>query len=286
MNKSVEHTITDSVIERLASTPDPRLKQIMMSLVKHLHAFIREVEPTEQEWFRGIQFLTETGQKCDAKRQEFIILSDTLGVSMLVNAINHRAPGGATESTVLGPFYLPDAPELPLGARIGRDADGPPAVISGKVTTPEGKSIANAQLDVWMTSNRGLYDVQDPTQPEMNLRGRFRTDREGRYEFIAVKPLYYPVPTDGPVGKMLLATGRHPYRPAHIHVIASAEGFKPVTTHIFVKGDSYLASDAVFGVKNSLVADFVEHDSAQEAARYKIKAPFFTAQFDIGLAPA
>lgn len=283
MTTTAETNITERVLRSLEQTPDPRLKTIMTSLIRHLHAFIREVELTEAEWFQAIQFLTRVGQMCDDKRQEFILLSDTLGVSMLVDAINHRAVGNATESTVLGPFYRPGAPELPPGASISRDGRGEPAVITGRVLSTSGTPLANALLDVWEGADNGLYEQQDPNQPDMNLRGRFRTDVQGRYKIVAIKPVSYPIPDDGPVGEMLRALGRHPYRPAHIHFIVSADGHVPVTTHLFARGDPYLDSDAVFGTKDSLVVDFIRHDSAEEAARHGVKAPFYIAEYDFVL---
>ncbi len=285
MSNNTEEQITQNVLESLAHTPNPRLKQVMTSLISHLHAFIREVELTQEEWALGIQFLTRTGQLCDEKRQEFILLSDVTGVSMLVDAINHRLPDGATESTVLGPFYREGAPELPLGASISKDGRGEPLVMSGRVLSIDGTPIPGALLDVWETDENGLYEQQDPEQPDMNLRGKFRTDSEGRYYFTGIKPVSYPIPDDGPVGQLLRALGRHPFRPAHIHLIISAEGFVPVTTHLFVKGDPYLDSDAVFGTKDSLIVDFVRHDSQEEAARYHVTAPFYRVDYDFVLKP-
>ncbi len=275
--------ITERVLRSLDRTPNPRLKAVMSSLVRHLHAFIREVEPTEAEWWQAIQFLTRVGQMCDDRRQEFILLSDVLGASILVDAINHRADDGATESTLLGPFYRPGAPELPAGASISRDGRGEPVVVWGHVRSTEGAPIAGAVLDVWQANAHGLYEQQDPTQPEMNLRGRFRTDAAGRYTFVTVRPASYPIPDDGPVGELLRALGRHPYRPAHIHFIVTAEGYAPLTTHLFVAGDPYLDSDAVFGTKDALVVEFVRSDSAEEAARYGVRAPFYTVQYDFVL---
>jgi protocatechuate 3,4-dioxygenase beta subunit len=286
MQDFTEENLTAAVISRFEGTGNPRLKQILTSLVRNLHHFVREVQLTEEEWFAGIQFLTATGHKSSDTRQEFILLSDTLGVSMLVNAINHRKQAGATEATVLGPFYRDGARELPNGTDISGDTAGEPVIVSGRVVTAGGAPIAGALLDVWQTAPNGLYDTQDPDQPDMNLRGRLRTDAAGRYEFRTVKPSSYPIPEDGPVGKMLRAAGRHPYRPAHIHFIVSAEGFEPLTTHVFVAGDPYLDSDAVFGVKQSLVADFVRHDSQAEAAQHKVTAPFYTAYYEFGLKPA
>jgi hydroxyquinol 1,2-dioxygenase len=282
----VEATITENVLRSLEGTPDARLKTVMTSLIGHLHAFIREVELTEAEWFQAIQFLTRTGQMCDDRRQEFILLSDTLGVSMLVDAINHRAEGSVTESTVLGPFYREGARELPAGASISLDGAGEPAIVSGRVLSADGTPIAGALLDVWEGNENGLYEQQDPNQPDMNLRGRFRTDAEGRYEIVAIKPVSYPVPDDGPVGEMLRALGRHAYRPAHIHFIVSADGHAPLTTHLFARGDPYLGSDVVFGTKDSLIVDFVRHDSAGEAAARGVRAPFYTVEYDFVLRPA
>ena len=196
----------------------------MTSLVKHLHAFIKEVEPTNEEWMEGIQFLTKTGHMCTDWRQEFILLSDTLGVSMLVETINNRKPSGATETTVLGPFHVADAPRYPNGANICLDGKGEPIVITGRVTDTDGKPIKGALLDVWQANDDGFYDVQQKgIQPDMNLRGIFTTDADGRYWFRSVKPRFYPIPDDGTVGKMLKALGRHPYRPAHVHFIVGAE---------------------------------------------------------------
>jgi catechol 1,2-dioxygenase len=283
MSDDAEQIITANVLRSFDATPDPRLKRVMTSLVGHLHDFIRDVELTEAEWFTAIDFLTRTGQKCDDRRQEFILLSDTLGVSMLVDAINHRAASGATESTIFGPFYRPGAEELPPGASISKDGQGEPAVLIGRVLDIDGAPIPNALLDIWETNENGLYDQQDPDQPEMNLRGKFRTDAEGRYYVVAIKPVDYPIPTDGPVGEMLRASLRPHHRAAHIHLIVSAEGYRPVTTHLFVKGDPLLEADAVFGVKDSLVADFVRNDAPEAAARHNVSAPFYEVAYDFVL---
>ena len=278
-----ETTATAAVIERMTGAKDARFKEIMTSVVTHLHAVIREVEPTQEEWLTAIQFLTATGKTCDDKRQEFILLSDTLGVSMLVDAINNRKPSGATESTVLGPFHVAGAPRREMGDSISLDGKGDAAYVSGRVVDEAGKPVAGALLDIWQTSSDGFYDIQDPNQPEMNLRGLFTTGADGRFFFRTVKPSSYPIPTDGPVGKMLLAMGRHPMRPAHIHFIVGAPGFEPVTTHVFVAGDDYLDSDAVFGVKDSLVEPFVLHDDPDEAKRLGLKNPFYTAEHEFRL---
>ena len=281
-----EQTATDAVLARLSGASDPRLKEIMTSVIRHLHAVVREVEPTQEEWMAAIRFLTATGQICNDKRQEFILLSDTLGVSMLVDAINNRKPSGATESTVLGPFHVAGAPVKQMGDTISLDGKGDPAFVSGRVVDQDGGPIRGAMLDVWQTSSDGAYDIQDPSQPEMNLRGVFTTGEDGRFWFRTVKPSSYPIPTDGPVGKMLMAMGRHPMRPAHIHFIIGAPGFESVTTHMFVEGDEYLDSDAVFGVKDSLVAPFVFHDDPMEAKRLGLANPFFTAEHEFRLVKA
>jgi hydroxyquinol 1,2-dioxygenase len=284
-SNNTEDQITQHVLDSMVQTSDSRLQRVMTSLISHLHACIREVELTQEEWLQGIAFLTRTGQICDERRQEFILLSDIIGVSMLVDSINHRTSGGATESTVLGPFYREGAPELPMGASISRDGRGEPTVVSGRVLSTEGTPIAGAVLDVWETNENGLYEQQDPAQPEMNLRGRFCSDQEGRYCFVGIKPVSYPIPTDGPAGQLLRALGRHPFRPAHIHVRIFARGFAPITTHLFVKGDPYLASDAVFGTKDSLVVDFVPCTSAAEAARYGMHIPCSLVSYDFVLQP-
>lgn len=282
-----EDNVTDAVLQQI-KVKDVRFGQIMTSLVKHLHSFIRDVELTEEEWFTGIQFLTRVGQICDESRQEFILLSDTLGVSILVDAINHRMPEGATESTVLGPFHRNGAPVMEQGTNIAQASmaeTGTPVVVRGRVTDPSGKPVVGAILDVWQASPDGKYDIQDPNQADMNLRGIFSTDANGEYGFRTVKPSAYPIPDDGPVGDLLHATGRHPMRPAHIHFIITMPGYERLVTHIFVEGDEYLDSDAVFGVKNSLIADFVLNESADAAARYGFTAPFYEVEFNFGLKP-
>ncbi|MEK9643799.1 MAG: intradiol ring-cleavage dioxygenase [Paracoccaceae bacterium] len=247
------------VAGRIADTTDPRFKKIMTVLIHHLHAAVKEIEPSQEEWFKAIQFLTATGHMCDDWRQEFILLSDVLGVSMLVDAINNRKPSGASESTVLGPFHVANAPELELGSNICLDQKGDPMLVKGSVLTTDGTPIPNAKIDVWQANDDGFYDVQQKGhQPDFNLRGIFRTDNEGRYWFNAVRPKFYPIPDDGPVGKMLSQMGRHPFRPAHLHFIIEAEGFETLTTHIFDPDDPYLHTDAVFGVKESLIAKYID----------------------------
>jgi hydroxyquinol 1,2-dioxygenase len=285
---TTEDDITAAVLARFEATPDLRLKQIMLALIKHMHAFVKDVELTEAEWFQAIEILTEAGKMCSDKRQEFILFSDTLGVSMVVDLLDHRKPDGATESTVFGPFHRLGAPEMPAGGNIAdRDHTGAPALVSGRVLDLGGKPIAGALLDVWQTQSNGLYDSQDSNPNELHMRGKFHTDGEGRYLIRTVRPVNYPIPSDGPVGAMLKATGRHPMRPAHIHFVVMADGYEPVTTHIFDRVDPYLASDAVFAVKDSLICDFVRHEGPNdEAKRHGIEGPFCAARFDFHLKPA
>ena len=278
-----EFTSTAAVLARNVNCRDERLGQIMTSLVTHLHAFVNEIEPTFEEWAFAIDFLTRTGQICDDKRQEFILLSDTLGVSMLVDAINHRRNSAATESTVLGPFHVAGAPQLRMGDSISLDGKGEPLYMSGKVLNEAGVPIEGALLDVWQTSYDGFYDVQDARQPAMNLRGQFVTGSDGRYFFRSVKPSSYPIPSDGTVGTMLAALGRHPMRPAHVHFIVSASDYQSVTTHVYVDGDPYQDSDAVFGVKESLIVPFVHHDDPSAAEGLGVGNPFYTAEYDFVL---
>jgi hydroxyquinol 1,2-dioxygenase len=280
--------ITAEVLARFSATPDPRLRQIMLSLINHLHAFVKDVQLTEAEWFQAIEILTAAGKMCSDKRQEFILFSDTIGVSMVVDLIDHGNPDGATESTVFGPFHRLGAPELPAGGNIAhRDKTGIPALVSGRVLDLDGKPIAGAVLDVWQAQSNGLYDSQDAHPDELHMRGKFRSDADGNYLIRTVQPVNYPIPSDGPVGAMLKATGGHPWRPAHIHFVVSAEGYEPVTTHIFDRADPYLASDAVFAVKDSLICDFARHETAEpRVASLGIAPPFYTAHFDFHLAPA
>jgi hydroxyquinol 1,2-dioxygenase len=283
-----EDDITAEVLARFAQTEDPRLRKIMLSLIGHLHAFVKEVKLTEAEWFQAIEILTAAGKMCSDKRQEFILFSDTLGVSMVVDLIDHRKPEGATESTVFGPFHRLGAPELPPGGNIAhRDTTGVPTLVRGRVLDLDGRPIAGAVLDVWQTQTSGLYDSQDQGLDGLHMRGKFTTDAEGRYLIRTVRPVNYPIPSDGPVGAMLKAAGRHPWRPAHIHFVVSAEGYEPVTTHIFDRVDPYLPSDAVFAVKDSLICDFVRHETPDaETGGLGIVGPYCTAEFDFRLTPA
>ncbi|MGY2046869.1 intradiol ring-cleavage dioxygenase [Methylobacterium sp. JK268] len=279
-----EHTITQAVIDRFADTPDPRLKAILTSLVRHLHDFVRDVDLTFAEWQAGIAFLTRTGQICDAHRQEFILLSDTLGVSMLVDAINHRMPEGATETTVLGPFYVEAAPERPNGSDIAGPLDGTPLLVTGSVSSAEGRPLADATVDVWHADEDGAYDVQQLAElGGLAGRARFRTDAEGRFHFWTIMPAWYPIPDDGPVGEMLTATARHPNRPAHVHFMIAAPGHETLITHVFAADSPWLDSDAVFGVKTSLIAAFTEEPPGPAPDGRRMERPYRHLAYDFGL---
>ena len=284
MRNPIETQLTDTVISRIKAQ-DPRTQEILTKLVKHLHAFIKDVEPTESEWFKAIDFLTRTGQKCDDKRQEFILFSDVLGASMLVDAINHRAHDESTATTVTGPFHAASR-SYKSGDTIahGKEAQrGEPTVVSGKVLDLNGHPLSNATVDVWQSDDVGYYDVQDVTQPEMNLRGVFKTNDSGEFWFRTIKPAAYPIPTDGPVGELLRASGRDSMRPAHIHFWIKSNGYKDLITHLFVAGDKYLDSDAVFGVKESLILNFEKNMNAVEASKWKVSTPFYHVQYDFKL---
>ena len=279
-----EERSAEIVAASFAGAADPRLRQVLGSLVRHLHAFVKDVELTEAEWGFAIDFLTRTGQMSDDVRQEFILLSDVLGVSMLVETINHRTGGTSTESTVLGPFHMVESPPRELGDSIALDEKGMPCLVSGRVTGPDGEPLGGAVVDVWQANEDGFYDVQQPgIQPAGNLRGLFHADGDGRFWFRSVVPRHYPIPDDGTVGQLLAATGRHPNRPAHLHFIVTAPGYRPVTTHVFVADSPYLDSDPVFGVKASLVREVPEVDDPARAAEVGLPNPFRTLTFDIGL---
>ncbi|MFG1943873.1 dioxygenase [Nonomuraea sp. NPDC048826] len=261
--------------------PDPRVRELVGGLVTHLHAFVRETRPTEAEWLRAVDFLVRVGHTCTDTRNEFILLSDMLGVTSAVDEVNHTGPATMTPSSVEGPFHSP-APVRPMGAWIAEGPErerGEPAVVHGRVTDCDGVPVAGAVLDVWQANDTGLYDSQDAEQPDGNLRALLTTGDDGAYWFRTVKPSSYPVPTDGPVGELLRAVGRHPMRPAHVHIKVAAAGHRPLTTHIFVAGDPYLGSDAAFAVKDALIADFLPSDQA----RFGMDGPFLAAEFDIRL---
>jgi len=285
MREFDEATITEAVLERVANTPDLRARQVGQALVKHLHAFIREIEPTEAEWEWGIRFLTETGHLCSHTRQEFILLSDTLGVSMLVDAINHRLPSGATETTVFGPFYAAP-PEFASGADIRGHLQGRPMYVAGRVTDTDGRPLAGARVDVWHSDDQGFYDLQRfGDDPRYAGRGCFRSGADGRFHFWTIRPTAYPIPDDGPVGKMLRAQGRHPFRPEHIHFMIVAPGHRKLVTHIFAAGDQYLDSDVVFGVKMSLVEEYRAHHGGEAPDRRAMDGDWFSLEREFRLAP-
>jgi hydroxyquinol 1,2-dioxygenase len=284
MSEYNQEKLTQDVLDAFANTPEPRLRELMTSLVKHIHAFAREVDLKPEEWLAGLKFLNATGQISTDKRPEFILLSDTLGLSMMVVSLAQaRASGNAkgateaTEATVEGPFYWPGAPDAPLGSDIGEGVPGEPTFYMGRVTDTDGKPLANALLDVWSGDGEGKYDVK--------ARGRFRTDAEGRYWFWSIRPAYYPIPDDGPVGEMMRATNRSIYRPGHIHMQVSAPGHVMLTTHVFVGGSPYIDQDAVFGKRDSLVVDFDEHPPGKAVDGREMKVPYYSASYDFRLAP-
>ena len=286
MRQFNEDNLTQAVVERLAKVKDARFKKIMTSAIKHLHAFARDVQLTEEEWFEGIKFLTAVGQKCDDKRQEFILLSDVLGLSMMTVAMHHKTAPGATEATVLGPFFAHGAKEYGYGAdlRAGATLKGEDTWVSGRVLGVDGKPIPGATLDIWQAKADGIYDVQDP-KAEFELRGRIKATPKGEYAFASYKPKFYSIPVDGPVGGLMEKMKRHPMRPAHMHAIVSAPGYQQVITHVFVEGDPYLESDAVFAVKNSLVAKYRKVTSAEEAKKLGMPNPFLRLDWDFRLSP-
>ena len=263
-----QDTITQAVIARFAATPDPRLKEIMTSLVQHLHAFAREVKLTEAEWFKGIEFLTRVGHMTDDKRQEFILLSDTLGLSMLTVAMNNDKPAGCTEATVFGPFHVEGAPHYEHGDDVANGAPGEPCEVRGVVRGIDGEPVAGAVIEVWQADAQGKYDVQREGLKQHQARGVLKSGSQGEYRFKSILAESYPIPDDGPVGDLLRATGRHPWRPAHLHFMIKAPGYETLITHVFRGGDRYLDSDAVFGVRESLVADWVKQPDGRYLVEY------------------
>src|SRR5262245_39071426 len=279
-----EDNLTAEVVKRLGKTKDKRFREIMTSAVKHLHAFARDVKLTEEEWFEGIKFLTAVGQKCDDKRQEFILLSDILGLSMMIVALNHKTAPGATEATVLGPFFAHGAKEYGYGAdlREGATMKGEDVWVSGRVTSLDGKPVPNAALDIWQAKADGIYDLQ--TEGEFELRGRVKANAKGEYAFKSYKPKFYSIPMDGPVGGFVSQTSNNHMRPAHMHAIVSAPGYQQVITHVFVDGDPYLDGDAVFAVKNSLIGKYKKMSDA-EAKKAGLPAGSLKVEFDFKLSP-
>jgi hydroxyquinol 1,2-dioxygenase len=285
MRQFNEDTLTDAVVARLKKTKSPRLREIMSAAVRHLHAFAREAKLTEEEWFEGIKFLTAVGQKCDDKRQEFILLSDVLGLSMMIVALNHKTAPGATEATVLGPFFAHGAKEYGYGAdlRVGCTQKGEDVWVSGRVLSLDGKPVPNAALDIWQAKADGIYDVQ--TAGEFELRGRVKANAKGEYAFASYKPKFYSIPIDGPVGDLIRATTNNHMRPAHMHAIVSAPGYQPVITHVFVEGDPHLDSDAVYAVKDSLIAKYKKVNDAAQAKKLGMPNPFLRLDWDFRLSP-
>jgi hydroxyquinol 1,2-dioxygenase len=284
-----EHTITAEVLRSLERSPNPRLHEIMSKLIEHLHQFARDIRLSGAEWLEGIKFLTRTGQISDDVRQEMILLSDTLGLSQLVVAQNHSRPGELTEQTVFGPFHVEGAPRLPAhGANIAGGCKGVPLYVSARVLDPAGKPISGAVADVWQADAAGFYDVQDPNWQidEARLRAIFETDEKGSFSFWSIMPTSYPIPTDGPVGEMMKATLRSPMRPAHIHFMIKKAGFDDLVTHVFVDGDEYLDSDAVFGVRGSCIGQYVSHSAGRAPDRTYVDSTFSTLDYRFSLWPA
>lgn len=262
IRKLTPDSITDAVLEQMAQTPDPRLKEIMVAAVKHLHAFARETNLTPAEWIKGIEFMTQVGKMCTAERQEFILLSDTVGLSALVNLLHDRtAVEEGTDTSLLGPFYRENTPKLERGAQVATKVDGPEAVLWGRVTDVGGRPLANASVSVWQTGAHGLYDVQLEGAP-VDYRGVFDTDPEGFYWLKTVVPIGYSIPMDGPVGKLAASQKRHGMRPAHIHCLVAAPGYRELVTALYLKGDLHLHDDTVFGVSSDLVAELKSNDAA------------------------
>ena len=258
-----QESVTAAVRQAMAATPDPRLRQVVDALVRHAHAFVREVRPTEEEFEFGLDFLAAIGKANTPAHNEAVLFSDAIGVSTLVCLLNNGQDGNTeTAAALLGPFWRDNSPETPDGGSILRGPTlGPKLFARGRVQGPDGAPVAGARVDVWQASPEGMYENQDPAQADMNLRGRFTTDAEGEFRFVSVRPAGYPVPTHGPVGALLRAQDRHPYRPAHIHFLVHKPGFKTLVTQVFVDEDEHLESDVVFGVTRALVGGFERHES-------------------------
>jgi hydroxyquinol 1,2-dioxygenase len=277
--------LTAAVLASFAGSPSPRFREIAESLVRHLHAFVHDVQLTEDEWLGGIEALTRAGHMSTESRQELVLLSDVLGVSMAVIGVNHPARDGATESTVFGPFFVEGAPELANGADLGAGAPGTPCLMRGAVRSTSGEPVAAAAIDVWQADEAGLYDVQYADLTQARGRGRLRSGADGRFWFWLVLPVAYPIPTDGPAGDLLRAGGREPMRPAHVHFRVAADGYETLITHVFAAGDPYLDSDAVFGVKSSLIAEFAAHPPGTAPDGRRMDEPYHAVEYDLVLAP-
>jgi catechol 1,2-dioxygenase len=269
---TAQEALLQNVLATFQNTPNARMKEVVEATIRHMHALIDEVKLTQDEWMAGIQFLTAIGKFTSDQRHEMILLSDVIGVSSLVEMLNYKGMSGATENTVLGPFYIPGSKARANGDSIIETEDpGDRVRLSGRVLSQDGAPIQGATLDIWETASNGFYPVQDPSQDPMNLRGILTTDDNGYYEFLTIRPVPYPVPVDGPVGDMMRATARHPMRAAHIHFIVRADGYYPVQTHIFDRQSEYLDSDAVFGVRDSLIVDFKQGDNGEYHGEFDFK---------------
>ncbi|MEA2878626.1 MAG: hydroxyquinol 1,2-dioxygenase [Hyphomicrobiales bacterium] len=273
---------TKSVLKRWEDIPDPRLREVMQSAIKHLHGFVSDVKPTGAEWFKAIQFLTAIGHKCDDKRQEFILASDVMGVSMLIDDINNRRVDGATPSTVEGPFHIPDAPEVAHGADMAKGAPGIPCFVSGTVRGLNGEPVGGAILDLWQTDGEGLYEEQRRTA-EPWMRGIYRSKPDGSYSIRTVAPISYTIPMDGPIGEFFGRTTMSHMRPAHIHFAISAPGYHGVVTHLFQKGDKFIDNDVVYGVKAPLVVEFVKRPPGKAPNGDTVDTEFYEVKYDFVL---
>lgn len=278
--------LTEAVLGSFAAAPNPRFRQIAQSLVRHLHAFVHDAQITEEEWFAGIEFLTRAGHITDERRQEFVLLSDVLGLSMLVIGLNHRKPAGATESTVFGPFYVEGSPAFSNGDDLAAGAPGQPCLMRGRILSVDGAAVPDARIEVWQADEDGLYDVQIPDLEHAQGRGHLHPEADGRFWFWSVLPEAYPIPGDGPVGDLLKAGGRRPMRPAHVHFMVTAPGYEALVTHVFVADDEHLDSDAVFGVKSSLVCPFERREPGTAPDGRQMDRPYFLMDYDLVLAPA
>ena len=279
--------LTAAVIRSFEETPDPRVKFLMEELVKSLHEFVRKTDLTFEEWNYAIEFLTRTGQKCTSSRQEFILLSDVFGVSMLVDAVNHRERDGATETTVLGPFYVGEHKPMPHGADISANLAGERMFVQSRVTDLDGKPLAGVPVDIWHADDDGYYDSQKPDYETAgpSSRARFVTDADGRFFFRTILPCSYPIPTDGPVGEMILQVRRHAMRPAHVHFLVNAPGHEPLITHVFMDGDKYLDTDVVFGVKKDLIAKIEKRSDATMPDGKPAAGPWHLMTYDFRVKP-
>ena len=286
MTKITKDTLTDVVLTTIADDTDARYREIMTALIRHMHGFVKDVDLSQEEWLAAIEFLYQTGQKTTRQRNEFILLSDTLGITSLIDLLSSQAAEGTTESSVLGPFYVEGAPMIDNGGDLIGQNSGNCGVVRGRVMTVDGTRIPGALLEIWQNASNGLYAVEDPDQADDNLRCRLHADTEGAYSFTTIRPMPYTVPDDGPAGIMLHAMGRHPWRPAHIHFKVSADGYQDLVTELYPDDDRYIEEDAVFGVRDSLSVAFNRNGSNDDAKLYGLTAPFFDLTYDFVLRSA